>query len=254
MGYCSYVALCFSPAGEAAFQKEYGAALRAPKSDFPPDSESILKHPDSHYEKQGATLRIWEAVKWHKEDLPELLFLHGFIDELGYRDRLFLRYGEELGDTEKDGGYYENPFNLTLTRSFAFEVQPGDSIKPTHLILCLSPKSEKLFSKVCDEALSALDTPLKNAWQRIITVTPICVPDKKFVRCYSLKDAHFSFWLGRLLDTFTSRAEETDYYILRTSKDPAHSKEQGQLFDVSQGASLFEGNHNIGPFLRSLMN
>lgn len=254
MGYCSHVALCLSPAGEAAFQEEYGAALRAPESELPPDSENLLSHPDGHYEKQGASLRTWEAVKWYKEDFPELRFLHNFIDEHHYEDCLFLRYGEELDDIEKDGGYYDNPFNLRFARSFAFEVPPGASIRPTHLILCLSPKGEKLFSDVCDEVLSAVGESLDTAWGRFVTASPVCISDKKSVRCYSLKGVLFSTWLGRLLETFTSRADETDYYIIRTGKGPARSVEQGRLFEVPQGVSLFEANHNVGPFLRSLMH
>jgi hypothetical protein len=254
MGYCSYVALCLSPTAEAAFQKEYGAASRTPESDLPPDSENLLNHPDRHYEKQGASLRIWEAVKWYRDDFPELRFLHSFIDEQPCEDCLFLRYGEDLDDIEKDGGYYDNPFKVRISRSFTFEVPPSVSIKPTHLILCLSPKGEKLFSAVCNETLAAVGESLETAWMRIVTASPVCVSDKKSARCYSLKGSLFSAWLDRLLDTFTSRADAADYYIIRTGKGPERSVETGLLFDVPQGASLFEANHNVGPFLRFLMN
>jgi hypothetical protein len=254
MGYCSYVALCLSPTAEAAFQKEYGAASRTPVFDLPPDSDNFLNHPDRHYEKQGASLRIWEAVKWYRDDFPELRFLHNFIDEQSYEDCLFLRYGEDLDDIEKDGGYYDNPFNIRLSRSFSFEVSPGVSIKPTHLILCLSPKGETLFSTVCKEVLSTVDESLETAWGCIVTANPVCVSDKKSARCYSLRDLLFNTWLDRLLDTFTSRADKVDYYIIRTGKCSTRSVETGLLFDVPQGASLFEVNHNVGPFLRSLMN
>ncbi len=247
MGYCSHVALCLSPAGEAAFQKEYAAALRAPESDFPSDSENILNHPDGHYEKQGASLRIWEAVKWYKKEFPDLRFLHDFLDELPCDDWIFRRYGEELDDIERDGMYYDNPFNIRITRSFAFEIPPGVSIKPTHLILCLSPKGERIFSEVCEEALSALDKPWNAAWGCIVTANPVCVSDKKFARCYSLKDDHFSFWLDRLLETFTAKADATDYYSIRTGTAPTRSVEQGRLFEVSQGASLFEVNQRWSP-------
>ncbi len=121
MGYCSHVALCLSSAAEAALQKKYRAALCDPESDLPPDAENLLDPPDRHYEQQGASLRIWEAVKWYKEEFSELRFLHDFLDALPYEDWLFLRYGEELDDIERDGGYYDNPFNIRIARSFTCE-------------------------------------------------------------------------------------------------------------------------------------
>jgi hypothetical protein len=130
MGYCSYVALCLSPAGEAAFRKEYGAALRVSECDLPLDPENLLSHPDGHYEQQGASLRIWNAVKWYRDEFPELRFLHTFIDEQPYENWIFLRYGEELADIEREGGYYDNPFNLRFSRSFAFDVSPEASRIP----------------------------------------------------------------------------------------------------------------------------
>ena len=125
MGYCSHVALCLSSAAEAALQKKYRAALCDPESDLPPDAENLLDPPDRHYEQQGASLRIWEAVKWYKEEFPELGFLHNFLNDLSYDDWLFLRYGEELDHIERDGGYFDNPFNIRIARSFTLGSVPS---------------------------------------------------------------------------------------------------------------------------------
>lgn len=256
MGYCSYVALCLSPVGEEEFRKEYNASLEfspgSALSEVKPE-DSLLNYPDEHYEKHGATLRIWEEVKWYEDEFAELRFIHDFIGD-HWDDCLLLRFGEELDDSEREGSYFENPFGLCIRRSFGFEVAPGVSLKHTHLFVCLSPEGERLFLKECDSALAKLPGPQKTAWECLVNKTAILVHERKLIRCYSTSNPAFSLWLNDILHGFIMQAQATDYYLISTGKGPTRSSEKGLLFDVPQGASLMDVDHNLAPFLRFLMN
>ncbi len=119
MGYCSNVALCLDSVSEALLKERYEKA----ENDMAPyeyqSLRELLFKSDEMHEKYGSTLRIWRAQKWHME-FVEIDFLHQLFDEMEYEGFIFYRIGEELDDVRREGGYFDNPFGLRISRGFSF--------------------------------------------------------------------------------------------------------------------------------------
>ncbi len=58
----------------------------------------------------------WNYVKWYPE-YKEVSLIIGFLEELDDSDYLFLRVGEDIGDFERSGEFYENVFGLDVAYS-----------------------------------------------------------------------------------------------------------------------------------------
>ena len=66
--------------------------------------------------------RVYTCVKWY-EDFSDVSFIENLLAELDWKDFLFIRIGEDYDDTEVRGDFWDNPFELGLTRKISMEVQ-----------------------------------------------------------------------------------------------------------------------------------
>lgn len=122
MGYRSEVGLAITEVGYKLLQTEMekDAVLEE-------RLETILNAADRVIEdnKTKDRLYLWEWYKWYDPALDDLL--RGKIEEDHY---LFLRIGEDYGDVEVYGRYYNNPFELELKRDLEYV----DSGNVTYLV------------------------------------------------------------------------------------------------------------------------
>ncbi len=84
----------------------------------------FIAYTDKHYEdtNSGAEVSLWECVKWY-EEFSDVSFIENLLAELDWKDFLFIRIGEDYDDTEVRGDFWDNPFELGLTRKISMEVQ-----------------------------------------------------------------------------------------------------------------------------------
>ena len=110
MGYRSEVAVTLS--------KKAAVRLKAKLKATSSDERYLLDHADSHSidESTGQELYRWNYVKWYPE-YKEVSFIGSFLEELNDGDYLFLRIGENFGDVERSGEFFENIFGLDVSTS-----------------------------------------------------------------------------------------------------------------------------------------
>ena len=78
----------------------------------------FFTYADKHFEdtESGAEVYLWEYVKWY-EEFPDVGFVEKLLAELDWSDYLFIRIGEELEDIDTRGSFWDNPFDLGISRS-----------------------------------------------------------------------------------------------------------------------------------------
>ncbi len=118
MGYRSEIGLCLTKEASFAFEEAL-FALKGSKvydeiQEFLDDAEFRL------HEESGAVLYAWDWVKWYDHEFEDVIFIMKFINDLEHDDYLFIRVGESNDDTEEQGGFWENPFNMCLHRKISF--------------------------------------------------------------------------------------------------------------------------------------
>ena len=84
----------------------------------------FIAYADKHHEDtdSGAEVYLWEGSKWY-EEFSDVSFIENLLAELDWKDFLFIRIGEDYDDTEVRGDFWDNPFELGLTRKISMEVQ-----------------------------------------------------------------------------------------------------------------------------------
>jgi hypothetical protein len=104
MGYYSEVGLILK---KEANEK----LLETIKSESEYVQELIQNWPDRHEKNEdtGEVLYVWESIKWYGDECE---FVDGFLRTLDYEDYLFMRLGEEYGDKDESGDFYESSFSL----------------------------------------------------------------------------------------------------------------------------------------------
>ena len=110
MGYRSEIVITLSKEAKKILEE---------KLDNLPDEEaenieSMLSSSDTHFiHESGAELYHWTWIKWYNS-YPEVAFIEDFLnsldDEGHNEDYCFLRIGEDLGDIEQQGFFYDDPF------------------------------------------------------------------------------------------------------------------------------------------------
>lgn len=105
MGYRSEVMLTLSRNGLAQLYK-----------DIPTQLNNMVECSDAFLQKQDAFLLHWDYIKWHEEygDISALMKSLSKMDSAEY---YFLRLGENHDDVEEKGGYWDNPFETSISRS-----------------------------------------------------------------------------------------------------------------------------------------
>ena len=115
MGYRSDVGLALKqPAVHTLHQKlnalDKNSEAFSVVSDFLVYADKHLEDADS-----GAEVYLWEGIKWY-EEFSDVGFIENLLTELDWSNFLFIRIGEDYDDTEARGDFWENPFDLKLTR------------------------------------------------------------------------------------------------------------------------------------------
>lgn len=114
MNYHSTFALCLSADAEKKLHAFYNEARKTLNSEDLMEVKNFIESPDTLQKENDAVLRYWG---W-REGYPE--FFTKFLLDLDYSSYLFCRIGEELDDIERDGGFYDNPFELNVSVTIEF--------------------------------------------------------------------------------------------------------------------------------------
>lgn len=63
----------------------------------------------------GEQMWLWECIKWSSfyEDCG---LVEQILNDLPFEEYLFCRIGEDYDDVERDGGLFENPFEIDIVR------------------------------------------------------------------------------------------------------------------------------------------
>ena len=104
MGYYSDAALALTGKGVDTLDKK----LAAPETseETRKEVQDLLSQADHH----------WAWSKWYS-NFPEVAFVESLMDEMDEEDYRFIRIGEDYDDTEVRGGFWENPFDMELSRN-----------------------------------------------------------------------------------------------------------------------------------------
>lgn len=116
MGYYSDAALALTGKGVDTLDKK----LAAPETseETRKEVQDLLSQADHHYadSNNGAEVWHWAWSKWYS-NFPEVAFVESLMDEMDEEDYRFIRIGEDYDDTEVRGGFWENPFDMELSRN-----------------------------------------------------------------------------------------------------------------------------------------
>jgi hypothetical protein len=157
MGYRSYVALTIRKAHGPAMLADQGIA-------------QLLSEADDRLEDDGALLFHWDSIKWYHDD-QEIAALDRFLSDLDeYDDYLFIRLGESDDDTEIQGGWWDNPFDLGYVRRIEFN---NPSAVPAR-IADLKSLNTRPEAKVCAQCGAALNDPMPGLPS--MKHCPVCEP------------------------------------------------------------------------------
>lgn len=121
MCYYSDVGLCVSKRGMKTLEK----SLRYLDQNHEMEEASrqyihhLLCLPSHMGDRSGACAWYWKDIKWYDES-EEIRFIETLLDSIDRADFLFMRIGEDWDDTEWRGDFYDNPFDMRITRGLSF--------------------------------------------------------------------------------------------------------------------------------------
>lgn len=126
MGYYSNVCIALTPEGYEQFKKNFNEYFEETKEDlvdhiknyFIKEAEKINK--PKYIAKNGAVLLKYDNYKWYendKETFPEITGIMKSLSELDETDYFYLRSGEDYGDNDEMGNYYDNPFEIGIVKT-----------------------------------------------------------------------------------------------------------------------------------------
>lgn len=114
MGYYSDVALVLTSEGEKYLNKLIDS------SNIKNDVVKLLKDADQTLERDDCILYSWPNIKWYLI-YPEVAFIQSVLDSnINQDDFYFIRVGENIGDIEEHGLFYDNPFSLCPVSELSF--------------------------------------------------------------------------------------------------------------------------------------
>ena len=99
-------------------QKTAGAALNAARAETRQSVHGFLACAEKRKDQSGAAVWLWEGIKWYYS--ADVDFIKDLLQELNEDGYYFIRVGESDDDSEVRGCFWENPFNMHLTRGIAF--------------------------------------------------------------------------------------------------------------------------------------
>lgn len=123
MGYYSEVALVLTRTGKEYLDKKLLDSSTSEKARD--EATRLLAYADTHsINETGAEAWLWKDIKWYSdwtEDFPEVAFIEKLMGELDGNEFYFVRVGEEIGDNEIRGLWWENPFGMRLCREVVLD-------------------------------------------------------------------------------------------------------------------------------------
>lgn len=122
MGYYSDIGLALTGNGIEEFHKRLDS-INA-NSSLKQEVLSFMEYADRHHTDADTKAQVWfwKCRKWHTnypEYYPEADFIDIFLGNLDENDFYFVRIGEDYDDTEVRGYFWDNPFDLKLTRAIS---------------------------------------------------------------------------------------------------------------------------------------
>ena len=116
MGYRSDVGLALTQAAVQTLNEKLNALDKMSEA-FSVITD-FFAYADKHFEdtNSGSEVYLWEYVKWY-EEFPDVGCIEHLLAELDWSDFLFIRIGEELEDIDTRGSFWDNPFDLGISRS-----------------------------------------------------------------------------------------------------------------------------------------
>lgn len=148
MGYREDVVIVYSSKG---WKQLVSAINTLDKDDQILMKELISDHCDkSRVTDDDERLIGFDQIKTHVHDFKMFLSLHKQIDPSDY---LYLSLGED-GDEQYEGGYFDNPFNIGVTRSIHYEYIGDDNVSKLFAAEIAQPKSCNInCNKSCSKKL-----------------------------------------------------------------------------------------------------
>jgi hypothetical protein len=117
MGYLSDVGLCLSYNGKCLLDHNIFDSDGQIKAS---ETFKLLEDAEKREHESGDVAYFWSDIKWHYSFI-EVKFFEDLMINLSEEDYLFIRLGESNDDIDHRGGYWNNPFNMHLTRSIVFD-------------------------------------------------------------------------------------------------------------------------------------
>ena len=92
------------------------------KVDVSPETQRIMRLLSFDLAGRSEGCRLWIAttLKWY-DSYPDIDHLVQWLRSLNDEDYRFLRIGEDIGDTEDLGSFYDNPFEIGIERQFCYD-------------------------------------------------------------------------------------------------------------------------------------
>ena len=123
MGYRSEIGLCLAAQAQAALETSL-SNLANGEITYTPEEEKLIRalFPAADIRKDensGTVAYHWSWIKWYS-DYPEVRFIESFLATLEDEEYLFLRLGEADDDFESAGAFWDNPLQMSYSRSIAF--------------------------------------------------------------------------------------------------------------------------------------
>lgn len=127
MGYYSDVGLALTKAGVDFLQAKLASSEVS--EELREEVKSLLSYAERHYTDtaSGAEVWYWDCIKWYDykpDGFQDVCFIMDVLTELEETEYRFIRIGEEYDDTEVKGFFWENPFDLEISRGMTLSEPP----------------------------------------------------------------------------------------------------------------------------------
>jgi hypothetical protein len=157
MGYRSEVALCV--------RNDHKSELITN-----PDIVRVLLNADAKLEDEDGFLFHWGWIKWYDDD-KEIAALMTFLANLEDSDDfLFIRLGEDDADTDIQGGWWDNPFDMGYARRIEF----ANPSEPPARISDLKSLNTRPEASACAQCGAKLNDPMPG--MSSMKHCPVCEP------------------------------------------------------------------------------
>ena len=71
------------------------------------------------YHKEDAVLIYYNDVKWYGEQVDKLM---SALEQIDHEQKMYIEIGEDVTDIKWEGGFWDNPFNIGVSRFISKEL------------------------------------------------------------------------------------------------------------------------------------